>query len=71
LLRKRIELLKLEDQMNTTRVLDPAGVPAQHTKPKRLLIVLLTVIATGILAVLALLLKEWVATVRKVNQNYS
>lgn len=64
-LKNRQALLKLDEQMNATRVLDPALVPKKKSKPKRLLIVGSTMLAAAFLTILLMLLKEWFANIRK------
>ncbi len=64
-LKNRQSLLKLDEQLNNTRVLDLATVPERKSKPRRLLIVGLTMLAAGFLTILLMLLKEWFAFIRK------
>jgi len=47
------------------KVLDPAVEPDKKIKPKRSLIVMLTAIVAGFLAVLYAFIKEWVAKRRE------
>lgn len=64
-LKRRHTLLMLDEQMNNTRILDPATVPQGKSKPKRLQIVASAMLGAVFLAILLLLLKEWIATIRK------
>lgn len=69
LLKGRLALLKIDEQMAHTRVLDSASVPERKSKPKRLSIVISAMLAAAFITVLMLALKEWIATTRKqVNQ---
>lgn len=65
LLKKRQAQLRLDEQMNKTRVLDLATLPEKKSKPKRLLIVVSTMLAAIFLTGLLMLLKEWFAIIRK------
>lgn len=65
LLKRRQAILMLDEQMNKTRVLDPATLPERKSKPKRLSIVVSTMLVAAFLTVLLMLLKEWIATIRK------
>lgn len=65
LLQNREALLKLDEQINKTRVLDQATVPERKSKPRRLLIVGTTMLAAAFLTILLMLLKEWFVSVRK------
>lgn len=65
LLQNREALLKLDEQINKTRVLDMATVPERKSKPRRLLIVGTTMLAAAFLTILLMLLKEWFVSVRK------
>lgn len=65
LLKKRQALLTIDEQISNTQVLEMASIPQEKSKPKRLQIVVSTMLCTVILAILLLLLKEWIATIRK------
>lgn len=64
-LQKQHSLLSIDMQINNTRVLESAALPTKASKPKRLLIVVSSVLATALLTILLLLLKEWIASFRK------
>lgn len=69
LLRKRQALFQLEDQMNKVRVLDAGTLPGVQSGPKRLLIVVSSILAAISFAIMLLLFKEWREAFRKQSRS--
>lgn len=65
MLKNRQAQLKFDEQVNKTRVLDLATLPERQSKPRRLLIVGLTMLAAVFLTILLMLLKEWFVAIHK------